>query len=106
MFTRRVCASVRSAVPASQSIAINSRSFAALAAAQSPARAPALADVRPDGATAFSEKQQEFRESLITAQKKQEQRESKFDSSYTPLGVLLAQITLHWARLASLTLSS
>jgi hypothetical protein len=77
MFTRRICASVRSAVPAQQPVAISSRSFAALAAAQSPARAPALADVGPDDAAAFSEKQKEFREGLITAQKKQEQRESQ-----------------------------
>jgi len=99
MLTRRVYASVRSALPAQHSVAINSRSFTALAAAQSPARAPALADVRPDGAAAFSEKQQEFREGLITAQKQQEQRESQSCSPNLPVAMpLLARVNVYRQR--------
>lgn len=81
MLARRVCASVRSAVPAQHTTAASSRSFAALAAAQGPARAPALAEISPDGAAAFNEKQLEFREGLIAAQKKKEQQESQSRSS-------------------------
>ncbi|KAF2679503.1 NIPSNAP-domain-containing protein [Lentithecium fluviatile CBS 122367] len=81
MLARRVCASVRNAVPAHHSAAVTSRSFSAIAAAQGPARAPALADVKPDGAAAFSEKQKEFREGLIAAQKKKEQQDSQSYSS-------------------------
>lgn len=89
MLSRRVCASVRSvrsvrsAVPAPHTTtsAANSRSFAALAAAQSQARAPALADITPDGAARFNERQKEFREGLVAAQKKKEQQESQ---SYSP----------------------
>ena len=62
-------------------VTLNSRGFAALAAAQSPARAPALADIRPDGAAAFNERQKEYREALVAAQKKREQQESQSSSS-------------------------
>ncbi|KAF1958684.1 NIPSNAP-domain-containing protein [Byssothecium circinans] len=82
MLPRRFCASVRNAVPAHPSSPIaNSRSFAAFAAAQSPARAPALADIKPEDAPAFTERQKEFREGLIAAQKKKEQQESQSISS-------------------------
>jgi hypothetical protein len=77
MLCRRVCASVRNAVPAAPSAVTNSRSFAAFAAAQSPARAPALADITPEAAAKFNERQQEFRDGLVSAQKKKEQQESQ-----------------------------
>lgn len=73
MFTRRACASVRSALPAQHPTAIHSRSFAAGAALH---RVPALADITPDSAATFTRKQKEFREGLIAAQKKKEQDES------------------------------
>lgn len=82
MLARRVCASVRSVVPAQHAPAtVQSRSFAALAAAQYPTRTPTLADVPPDGAAAFNERQKDFREGLINAQKKKEQQESQSVSS-------------------------
>lgn len=81
MLTRRVCASVRSAVPAPHASPAASRSFAALAAAQSPARAPALADITPDGAARFNERKNDFREGLVAAQKQKEQQESQSNSS-------------------------
>ena len=77
MLCRRVCASVRNAVPAAPSNTASSRAFAALAAAQSPARAPALADIKPEGASKFNERQKEFRDGLVSAQKKKEQQESQ-----------------------------
>ncbi|KAF2655059.1 NIPSNAP-domain-containing protein [Lophiostoma macrostomum CBS 122681] len=78
MLCRRVCASVRNAaVPAAPSAVANSRSFAALAAAQSSARAPALADISPDTASKFNERQKEFRDGLVSAQKKKEQQEKE-----------------------------
>ncbi|KAF2202181.1 NIPSNAP-domain-containing protein [Delitschia confertaspora ATCC 74209] len=78
MLTRRVCSSVRSAVTAPHpSSPVSSRSFAALAAAQSPARAPALADITPDGASKFNARQKEFREGLIAAQEQKRQQEKE-----------------------------
>jgi hypothetical protein len=78
MLARRACAQVLNGLPASQVLAGRSRSFAAAAAAQHPARAPALADITPDSAASFNKKQQEFRDSLIAEQKQKEQQESAF----------------------------
>jgi hypothetical protein len=61
---------------ASQRLAGCSRSFAIVAAAQSPARAPSLADITPNSAASFNKKQQEFRDELIAVQKQKEQQES------------------------------
>lgn len=77
MFTRRVGAGLRGALPAQHTTAVsNSRSFAAYAAAQKH-RTPSLADIRPDGAEEFNARQKEYREGLIAAQKKKEQKESQ-----------------------------
>jgi hypothetical protein len=76
MLTRRAFTSVRSALPASNTTPVSSRSFAAFTAAQNPIRAPALADITPEAAAKFSERQNEFREGLINAQKQKEQQES------------------------------
>lgn len=77
MLARRVGAGLRSALPAQHTTAaVNSRCFTAYAAAQSQ-KAPALADIRPDSAAEFNARQKEYREGLITAQKKREQRESQ-----------------------------
>lgn len=81
MLTRRVCTSVRAALPAPHTTAPSSRSFAALAAAQGPAKAPSLADITPDGASKFNERQNEFRQGLISAQKQKEQQASQSHSS-------------------------
>ncbi|KAF2877030.1 hypothetical protein BDV95DRAFT_558345 [Massariosphaeria phaeospora] len=75
MLARRVCTSVRSAVPAHHSKAALARSFAVLAAAQGPARAPAIADITSDGAAKFNERQKEFRDGLTAAHQKKVQQE-------------------------------
>jgi hypothetical protein len=72
MLARRACARVRAA------ITVQSRSFVAAAAAQSPARAPALADITPESVASFTEKQQKFRDGLVAAQKLKEQQESVY----------------------------
>ncbi|KAF2727365.1 NIPSNAP-domain-containing protein [Polyplosphaeria fusca] len=77
MLSRRVCAGVRSAVAASHPTPSNARTFAAIAAAQGPARAPSMSDITPDSASTFNERQKEFREGLVSAQKKREQEESQ-----------------------------
>lgn len=77
MLARRVGANLRGALPAHQASAVvTSRSFTAYAAAQSH-KTPALADVKPDGAAEFNARQKEYREGLIAAQRKKEQKESK-----------------------------
>ena len=76
MLARRLCASVRSAVSAPPTATVNSRAFAALAAARNPIRAPSLADIKPDGAAEFAARQKEFRDGLKAAQLKQEQQDS------------------------------
>lgn len=82
MFTRRACGSVRSAISAQATTKQTAtRSFAAFAATQNPVRAPSLADVKPDGAAEFNQRQKEFREGLIAAQKKKEQQESQCSPS-------------------------
>ncbi|ORY00454.1 NIPSNAP-domain-containing protein [Clohesyomyces aquaticus] len=75
MLTRRVCGGVRNALPVSSVAITASRPFSSFAAAQGPARAPALADITHDGAPKFNERQKEFRESLVNAQKQKEQQE-------------------------------
>ncbi|KAL1613209.1 hypothetical protein SLS60_001441 [Paraconiothyrium brasiliense] len=81
MLARRAGAGLRSALPTQHATAaVNSRCFTAYAAAQSH-KAPALADVKPDGAAEFNTRQKEYREGLIAAQKKKEQRESQSYSS-------------------------
>lgn len=81
MFTRRACGNVRGVLPISRPGTVSTRSFTAGAIAQSAAhRAPALADITPDAAESFNRKQNEFRESLIAAQKQKEQQESGFIS--------------------------
>jgi hypothetical protein len=77
MLSRRACAGLRSAVPAASAPA-HARAFTAFAAAR---RAPSLADVSPDGAAKFSERQQEFRDGLESARRKKEQQESQSYSS-------------------------
>lgn len=76
MLTRRACASVRSALPAKHTTSTRSRAFAGGSATQVPVRGPALADITPESAASFNEKQKEFRDSLIAAQKRKEQQES------------------------------
>jgi hypothetical protein len=77
MLARRICASVRSAIPASPTAAANVRAFCVLAAARGPVRAPALADITPNGAAKFVQRQKAHREGVIAAQQKKEQEESE-----------------------------
>jgi hypothetical protein len=74
MLTRRVCASMRGV--ARSATAVRSRAFAVGPASQSPARAPTLADITPDSAASFNEKQTSFRDGLVAAQKRKDQEES------------------------------
>jgi cell pole-organizing protein PopZ len=83
MLARRACTHVLNSLPASQVIAVRSRSFTVAAATQSPARAPTLADITPNTAADFNRKQQEFRDSLVAAQKQKEQQESESSCSKT-----------------------
>jgi hypothetical protein len=80
MLTRRAFASLRGTLPVQQSTAVRSRAFTAGAATQKSAHGPALADITPESAASFTEKQKEFREGLITAQKRKEQQESTYTS--------------------------
>ncbi|KAL9074785.1 MAG: hypothetical protein Q9157_004275 [Trypethelium eluteriae] len=54
---------------------VSARSFASSSYLSNPAKAPALADVMPDGGPTFDAKQREFRDKLIAAQKQKEQQE-------------------------------
>ena len=81
MLARRACAQALNGLPASQVLVGRSRSFAAATAAQSPAQAPALADITPDSARSFNKKQQDFRDGLVAAQKQREQQESASHST-------------------------
>ncbi|KAF2146351.1 uncharacterized protein K452DRAFT_283628 [Aplosporella prunicola CBS 121167] len=54
-----------------------SRPFTALAAQQHASRAPALADIKPDGASSFDEKQRGFRQHLREQHEKREQAEKE-----------------------------
>jgi hypothetical protein len=76
MLARSACASVRAILSPQSATAVRSRAFAVGAASQSPARAPALADITPDSAASFIEKQKDFRDGLVAAQKRKEQEES------------------------------
>lgn len=76
MLTRRVCASVRGILSPPCATAVRSQAFSAGAPTQSPARAPTLADITPDSAASFNEKQKSFRDGLVAAQKRKEQEES------------------------------
>lgn len=93
MLTRRFAPRVRSLAPVSQASPVTSRPFTVLPAAQSPARAPALADITPDAAPKFDARQREFREGLIAAQKRKEQQESQSYSSPNAHGSLSASGT-------------
>ncbi|KAH8691004.1 hypothetical protein GQ44DRAFT_667283 [Phaeosphaeriaceae sp. PMI808] len=77
MLAHRAWSRPLSNLPASHAFAVRSRSFAAASIAQSPIRAPALADIAPDSAASFNKKQKEFREGLIAAQKQREQQEKE-----------------------------
>lgn len=77
MLARRVCANVRGALPAAATAPVGSRSFAALAAAQGPARSPSLADISPEGASSFNARQKEFREGLVAAREQKVKQESQ-----------------------------
>lgn len=76
MLTRRAGASVRGILAPQPAITVRSRAFCAAAATRSPVRAPALADITPDSAASFNEKQKNFRDGLVAAQKQKEQEES------------------------------
>ncbi|KAF2274473.1 NIPSNAP-domain-containing protein [Westerdykella ornata] len=80
MLARLASSSVRSGLLATPRAASTPRAFTALACAQAPTRAPALADITPDNAARFNERQRQFRESVAAAQKKREQEESQFPS--------------------------
>jgi len=75
MLVRRVYPHVRSFLPSANANVGRSRAFSAVAAAQGPVRAPAMADIRPTDAATFNEKQKKFREGLIAEQKQREQQE-------------------------------
>lgn len=91
MLTRRALAGVRSVLSAPQTTVVRSRDFTVSAVAQGSTRPPALADITPTSAASFTQKQKEFRESLITAQKRKEQEES---ASISNLGLRCVQL---WA---------
>jgi hypothetical protein len=78
MLTRRLLSSSSSSAAAASPSYL--RSFASSAAYQ---RAPSLADITPNSAPAFESRQKEFRESLKTAQKAQEQQDSQFVNTPT-----------------------
>lgn len=77
MFARRACLSARSAIASTPAPQAASRPFTALAASQSKIRTPALADITPDSAAKFNERQKEYREGLAAAQKKKDDEESE-----------------------------
>jgi hypothetical protein len=77
MLSRRACASVRGRLIPQSVSTVRTRAFGAAAATQSPVRAPSLADITPDSAASFNEKQKKFRDGLIAAQKKKEQDEKE-----------------------------
>ena len=77
MLSRRAYPHVRSLLSSSNVAIVHSRGFKAAVASQGPSRPPTLADITPNSATSFNEKQKNFREDLINAQKQKEQQESK-----------------------------
>ena len=76
MLPSRVCARVRSALTTPLISTVRSRSSTAITALQNSSRAPTLADITPESAAGFNEKQKEFREGLVAAQKRKEKQES------------------------------
>lgn len=76
MLSRRACANVRARLTPPLVTSVHARAFGAGSATQSPTRAPTLADITPDGAASFNEKQKKFRDGLVAAQKRKEQEES------------------------------
>ncbi|CAN9288714.1 unnamed protein product [Alternaria alternata] len=78
MLTRRVCASVRGGILSPLcATAVRSQAFGTGPPTQSPVRAPTLADITPDSAASFNEKQKSFRDGLAAAQKRKEQEEKE-----------------------------
>ncbi|KAF2747664.1 NIPSNAP family protein [Sporormia fimetaria CBS 119925] len=75
MLLQRACAGVRTGASASRLASPNVRSFTARAATQAPVKAPVLADITPEAAPKFNERQKEFRESMAAEQKKKEQKQ-------------------------------
>lgn len=74
MLTRRSAQSLRSLNPSSLPYV---RPFTSSAVPYAQSKAPALADIRPDGGPAFDAKQQKFREQLAVSQQRKEQEESQ-----------------------------
>lgn len=79
MFSRGSARALRSLSPSSSSSA-SIRPFTVSSTSCSPSRAPALADITPDGASTFDEKQKQFREQLASNQRRREQEESQSSS--------------------------
>lgn len=84
MLARRACLSARNAIASTPAPQAASRPFTALAASQSRIRAPALADLTPDSAAKFNERQKEFRESLAAEQRKKEDEEKQARARESP----------------------
>jgi hypothetical protein len=82
MLSRSTCARALQSFPTSHALATRSRLFSAAVAAQGPSRAPTIADITPDSAASFNRRQQEFRDSLVAAQKQKEQQDSTSTPSY------------------------
>jgi hypothetical protein len=76
MLARRAYSHALHSFPTSYALAIRSRSFSVAAAAQGPSRAPTIADITPNSAASFNRRQQEFRDSLVAAQRQKEQQDS------------------------------
>lgn len=75
MLTRRSAQTLRSLT--NPSVASFVRPYTASASQCAPSKAPALADIRPDGAAAFDAKQEQFREQLAASQRRKDQEESQ-----------------------------
>ncbi|TKA65841.1 hypothetical protein B0A49_06855 [Cryomyces minteri] len=74
MFARRVEASLRALNPAPP---LFSRTFTSFASQQYADRAPALADVTPDGASSFEARRKQFRDDLAAAHERKEKAEKQ-----------------------------
>ena len=97
MLTRRVCASVRGGILSPLcATAVRSQAFGTGPPTQSPVRAPTLADITPDSAASFNEKQKSFRDGLAAAQKRKEQEESP--SPTTHFGRLKSANSINYRR--------
>ncbi|KAK5005654.1 hypothetical protein LTR16_006013, partial [Cryomyces antarcticus] len=82
MFARRIEASLRALNPATP---LFSRTFSSLPSQQYADRAPALADVTPDGASSFEARRKQFRDDLAAAQERKEKAESQSSTSSSSL---------------------